>query len=345
MTIINFSKPLLFPPQPEKWASNNSFNSVALQNGTAEQVAFVFQAPKTGTIDKLGFRVGTMSTGTSTCDVRLETLNTTTGDPTGTLAGTNSNGNVNINSANTFYEVSLTAGVSVTRGDWLALVIAPSGTYNFQVSTYNGGGGGFPIPMRLTTSWGVSSTGALFVVGYSDGTYPDMMFNNPYSATSNEAFNSNSTPNNRGMRFTMPFNCKCEGIWAWTDQDANCYFTLYESDGFTIKKEMLHFTNTPKSGNAFLTSGLFDAKVDLIKDQSYFAVIRPATTSNVGLQRANYSNGDYRPFSWITGATSKDPTEVADWTIDNTLYYFCGLVISDIEFTGGGGGSNSISFI
>ena len=55
-----------------------------------EQAAGVFQAPFTGTIDKVIFATGTVATG-GTVDVRLETVSIANGDPTGTLLGTNSN--------------------------------------------------------------------------------------------------------------------------------------------------------------------------------------------------------------------------------------------------------------
>jgi len=60
-------------------------------DAAGEKVAFIFEAPKTGTIDRLLFRTLGVTSG-ATVDVRLETIDASNGHPSGTLWGTDTNG-------------------------------------------------------------------------------------------------------------------------------------------------------------------------------------------------------------------------------------------------------------
>jgi hypothetical protein len=66
---------------PSPWgmpSSGATFDYVTLS--VSDKCAYVFRAPKSGTISKVGFRTGTVGTG-GTVDVRLETVSATDGNP------------------------------------------------------------------------------------------------------------------------------------------------------------------------------------------------------------------------------------------------------------------------
>ena len=82
---------LAIPVPPNSGTSSTTFGTPMLLNAASEEAAGVLYAPKTGTISKIGFLTGTVTTG-DTVDARMETVSAANGDPTGTLLGTNSNG-------------------------------------------------------------------------------------------------------------------------------------------------------------------------------------------------------------------------------------------------------------
>src|SRR5688572_2287311 len=59
-------------------------------DASGEKIGWVLQAAATGAIDAIWFRTGTVTTG-DTVDVRIETVDPSTGLPTGTLWSANTN--------------------------------------------------------------------------------------------------------------------------------------------------------------------------------------------------------------------------------------------------------------
>jgi hypothetical protein len=125
----------------------------------AGEYAYIFRAPKTGTITKVGFRTVTVITG-ATVDVRLETVSATDGHPTGSLVGTNANASQVIadTNDNVFFTVTLTAGASVTAGDVLAVVVVAPATGSLQEI----GPGGFSFELAESVDFFVIDPLILF---------------------------------------------------------------------------------------------------------------------------------------------------------------------------------------
>src|SRR6185295_5385053 len=126
--------------------SNNGF----LVNDDTDLAAFgAVTMPATGTLTGVQFQTGTITTGQNSCPIRVETMDATTGNPSGTLAYTNSNGTVDIASSDDNVALACTninsgTGVSVTYGDIVGITIGRSGgasTLNGTVFRYYGSGG------------------------------------------------------------------------------------------------------------------------------------------------------------------------------------------------------------
>jgi len=205
-----------------------TFNSYTL-DADGEKLAFIMHAPKTGTISKVCFRTGTVTTG-ATVDVRLETVDATTGDPTGTLLGTNSNGAQVIADANdnVFFTTALTTGVAVTKGDLMAVVIVvPTGANLALVDLADDSGSSGPIFPYSTqfaaAAWTKSATGSgiICALEYNDGSYAYQPLMWPLSATQTDTFNNSSSPDERGNKLSLPFPARVTGFWVWVDIDGD----------------------------------------------------------------------------------------------------------------------------
>jgi hypothetical protein len=111
----------LFMPKPVTTETAPGLASVLL-DADGEYAGCFIRAPLTGTITKIGFATRTVTTG-GDLDIRLETQDTSTGRPSGTLWGTNTNfvRTMLATDDNNFFEVTLTAGASVTKGNLIAI--------------------------------------------------------------------------------------------------------------------------------------------------------------------------------------------------------------------------------
>ena len=188
-----------------------------LIDGADEKTAYVVQAPKAGTIDRVCFRTGTVTTG-ETVDVRVETV-ATTGLPSGTLWATNTNASKVIGNADddTWFETTLTAGATVAKGDWFAVVVAMPGSTSGSIAITRGSP---TIGLRpycahfVAAAWIRRASAPIGAVRYSDGTYPAIPGVLPYGVNSgSQVFRSSTNPDERGNKITVPFACKVTGAW------------------------------------------------------------------------------------------------------------------------------------
>lgn len=104
-----------------------SFNSLSVDNTSIDVVASVFQAPKAGTITKLGYGLNSV-TSPPVYDIRLETVTAATSTrkfpiPSGTLWAATTNKTFTPSGSDKFVWVTMTASATVALGDKLAVVI------------------------------------------------------------------------------------------------------------------------------------------------------------------------------------------------------------------------------
>jgi hypothetical protein len=312
-------------------------------DANSEATAFVFQAPKTGTIDRVGFRTATVTTG-DTVTVSLQAVDASTGNPTGTLFGTNTSGTQVISASddNVWFEVTLTAGASVTRGDVLALVVAlPSSgsTGNMQITraqtpflTQ------FPYGSNFTGgSWAKTTQGAgCGALRYSDTTWPYTlgMFpiasgNGPFGQSN--SFSSSSTPDERGSKITMPFPCKVTGSWARASGTTAGDFTmkLYDASNTLLASKTFDGDYNPVAGGVVWY--LFDTEVTLAAGDVVRITKLPTTTTATTIQDMTYPTG--LASASPLGATHVHTfrTDAGSWTDVTDKSTLCGLILSALD--------------
>jgi hypothetical protein len=285
---------LIIPQYYERGGAANFTNTTL--DAAGETYALVFQAPKTGTIDRIGFRTGTVTTG-NTVDVRLETVSATTGDPSGSLVAVGANAAVAIADGddNVWKEATLTTPCAVTRGTlYAACVVVPAST-NLQIASLGTvadwiGGWNFPYEDSfLAGAWAKGANSPTFNVRYTDGTYP-VLGNLPVSAIAATTFNSDSSPDERGLYFTLPFPARLSGAMLNAAFVGGSTLTVYDSDGSTVLTSLTidadHIRTTSPGPGRYL----FPSAVELDKDEAYRLTVLPASTSDNTLTHLTVSS-------------------------------------------------------
>lgn len=351
MTMISVSS-LQIPSIPfgltSSWTTLNSSNL----NASGVKFASILQAPKTGSIRKIHFRVGGVTTATDT-DVRIETVDPATGEASGTLWGTNTNVTVlqaSITSNTWIVSPALTADASVTQGDTFAVVLAPTGTPSYIVTCIGGASAAFRFPyvsFYNGTSW-IKESSLLPSVGieYSDGSFADMPQVIPLSATPNvHAFNSGSTPDERALKFKLPVPVKVCGAWVADDLDGDGDLVLYDSDGTTA----LQTKSLDKDVRQGTTTGVhlvrFPGSQLLLANTFYRLSIKPTSATSLTVYSIDVNSAAL--FDQMPGGQNfhySERTDAGAWTDTTTRRLFMGLMIDGVD-DGSGGGSTTNVFI
>jgi hypothetical protein len=323
-----------------------------LIDAASESVAFVMPTPKAGDISHVGFRTGTVTTG-ATLDIRAETVDPTTGDPTGTLVAVGASATQVVGAAddNTWFTVALTTAPTVTKGPLIAVVVAnPStsfGNMSIAVNDASPLKNAFPYTTWFAGgSWTKNERPPLCSLEYSDGSYEPIPGVYPFSALASEAFNSASTPDERGIIFQVPWKMRVTGFWLdGTLRTAASIVKLYDSDGSTVllsrtidEDQMYQVSNSPHrflfdTGNSPTHTEVLDINTN------YRLTLTPTTTTSVNL--GTFSTDTVAIMDTFDGAREVHATERTDagaWTETTTKRYFIGVIPDQLDDGAGGGG-------
>lgn len=358
MTYQYFNQPLMYGLNGGVPNGITSISgSSSLIDAADEKFAMVCRVPKTGTISAVSFLTGTVTTG-ATVDVRLETVDATTGHPTGTLVGTNTNASLTIvdTDDNKWFEVNLTAGASVTEGDVVAVVIAnPSSSYGNMNFKYTYAPGYNPYPNYLiymdlyTGSWAKNgSYDPILSLKYSDGSYPILPGSVPISGVGTDT----SAGYSSGSAFTIPFDCKICGFWGYITA-ASTYDATIKLVGSDYKKSdstgLIKTVTIDKDiiSSSNLSFSQFFSEISLTAGTKY-RIVRESTYN----WSVNYGSfNDSGVFTGFGGdnfymTRANNPTQDSDWTnynnaTDGYRMAVLGPIISAIDIPAGGGGAYS----
>lgn len=320
-------------------------------DATGEKAAFVLAAPKTGSIRKLSFRTNTVTTPTDT-DLRLESVSATTGNPSGTLFGTNTNVTVASASitANSWITGTLTADASVTKGELVAIVIAPSGSPNYTVAIASviNLAERLPYPALYTTSWAKNSAsaGCVCAFEYSDGSYAFTPWVFPYSAfTTHSSISTSSTPDEIALKFKMAAPVRVCGAWLLADLDGNADIVLYDSDGSTA----LQTVSLDKDQRAVTSAGMlyitFPASQSLSANTYYRLAYKPSTVTGGAVYSGDVASAAI--FDQMEGGQNfhySQRTDAGAWSDTTTRRPFMGLILDGID-DGAGSGGGGVAWI
>lgn len=253
MSLVNFGP--IFYPNLGTNIEGATLNTSFTLDAAGEKNAVVFRVPKSGTLNRVGFRTGTVTTGDtlriSFQDVAADGFPDEVVDQYVDQAILSTDDNLS------FFVGPLThdgtAGGTkrtVTRGDWLAIVLEyPSYVAgNLQLFHFNTTSGrrisvNAVIRTKLAGVWARSGTVPRVILEYSDGSYGHILGVqadvNTFPASA--SYNSSSSPNEYGNVIQVPAQCRASGIWWYgnTSVDNTTFtqdfeLTLYAADGSTV---------------------------------------------------------------------------------------------------------------
>ena len=351
MTLQDLEGTILYP-QPI--AANNILftdGSKLDLDAADDRGACVFQVPKDGNIDAIGFRTEIVTTAPGAdMDVRLETVDPATGEPTGTLADTNTNGAQTVTDVNnTWYLTALTASYAATMGEYLAVVIVnPSNPDHGDVQITT-----MPLDQNARIPYVIHETGGtwtkhfhcpMFAIRYDDASYPHIHRVWPYENDAQDIYGSDDAPTYRGNRFQLPFPAKVTGVWYQIDTDGAFEIILYDSDGSTPLGTFAVSNLIRNLTTAALNYFTFSSTITLAKDVDYRIIARPTTTTDIRMDRMIMNAA--AQVGAISGGTKwikTTATTPGSWTDVDTERFMIGLQISALpDDAGGGGGSRNV---
>lgn len=315
-------------------ASAPSFTANAL-NASGIKFAMILQAPKTGSIRKIHFRTGTVTTATDT-DVRVETVDGATGDPSGTLFGTTTNATVLAASitANAWVtSPALTADAAVTQGDLLAIVLAPTGTPNYQVNGMTVGTSGVRLPyLDLGTTY-TKVTSNLPVVGleYSDGSFAAIAQVWPINAINTHTYNNGSTPDEYALKFQLPVGARLAGVWLWADTDGDFDLVLYDNSSTALLTKSFDKDNRQGTGIGFHFLR-FGGSQAISANTTYQLAIKPTTATSLTIYSFDVNSAAL--LDQLSGGQNfnhSTRTDAGAWTDTATRRLFIGLMLDGID--------------
>jgi hypothetical protein len=326
---------------------------------TGDYVALICQAEEAATITRVSGYVQSRTGAPGTTRVGIQSVNTTTGLPTGTWLGF-----VDLATNATNFPVTLpkewtlTTNATLTRGQYYAIVVAAqSGTWGsgdqMQLYSVQGTGVGpslaaFPyVHDVINGTTGTKTTTAILpCLGCGTSTTQYRIAHKPANIGS---WNSGSTPNQRGMKFNLPASTvssfQIAGVrMAIGPTSSASTWDLNLTDASNTILQSRSFTNQ----EAFNTASLFIR--DYYFSTSTLATLSPNTDYRIAIQATNATLGcaTYIELTsdtacsnaFIPGGTYHLTTRTGTgaWTDTTTAWMPMQLIIDDLTVTGGSGG-------
>lgn len=337
-----FSLPIFFHNELScsAYIPNSGTWSVSiLLDAAGEKAAFITKAPKMGNIAKIHFRTGTVTTATDT-DVRVETVDIATGDPSGTLWGTNTNVIVPASSitSNNWIVATLTSPASVNKGDIFAITIAPTGTPNYNILRYDTISSNFPYVDHYTTLWTKSNRLPILILEYSDGYMSTCEVGGALPSRQVRSFNANSTPDEVGNKFFLPFKYRLVGVSYHVEfLNGNPSIRVYV--GSTPYESIPIYPGVEASTSPYYQTHLLTTPIVVDPNTTIRVTVTTDSTSTAAVETSYISISSHiDAFPFGTSITTTQRTDGGTFTDVNTSREFCTILIDQLD-DGSGGGS------
>lgn len=263
-------------------------------DANGEYIALIFKAPKTGNLDRFDAMVGITNSPDNGLRFSFQTVDASTGLPTGTILGATNNALVT-------YAHTVTAGwkstnfgevASVTKGDVIACVVdIPSYTVSDNIQILRTGYGTNRVPIF---PYGISNAAAkeptylpIISPHYTDGYFQvSSHYMHGADTIAQATMNTGTSPDEAGMAFTVPGACEVRAfqIEMSVAAGANFEVRLLDTDGTTeITKATFDGDQTGQTAEGQVC-GVFDGAGILPTAGTYRIVVKPTTANSVALR-------------------------------------------------------------
>ncbi len=343
MTLQTLSRPMYWPDLSRVSAAAAPANDVAMTSA-GHYACIVLRAYRAMIITHFGF-LPQAATGSPTATLTLETVDATTGLPTGTLwnaAGGGSTVTTGTLTAAAWSLSALTASATFVAGDVFAAKIAmASGTTltNARLGSY--------LQPSSTNPYIVNNTGApakavtiakCMALGESSTSFVPFDGMMPVSAASSTAFN-NTNAAKRGVRFQVPFACRVVGMRIFLNTGNGDFNALIMNDAGTdlgstsiaVDKDQT-FANAGGSHDIMFTTAAV-----LVPGIWYRLAIEPSSATNTVSYTFTLPTADYR--SAMPGGLNYTYAALASGSWDDTqttLVQVMDLIIDQLDDGAGG---------
>lgn len=332
-----------------------NFTSAVTMDAADEGFASIITIPKTGTLTQVCVRTESVTIADDVL-LRIETVDSSTGFPTGTLAYTDATGTlslVNTDGSKVFWvDVNGGKGVTVTAGNVVAVLFKISyidGNLNLRAvdtlfsPSYIDGTSceAFPYISSYTAkAWTNLGRTPCMALAYSDGVVIPNGCTIPHIMT-NFSTNTSSNPRIVGNKINLPYAVTCTGAWVANSMSRDFYIKLYGSDGAT-ELGSISVTGAQRGANleGVLAEYYFSSPINLLANTDYRIAVVPRSSSNMINTRINLTNStsfaamDALPLGSgcvYTYTTISTPTGTGDWTTDITKRMLIGIYVSEID--------------
>ena len=327
--------------------STNTYGTTL--DAAGEFCGAVIQIPKDGNLTKIGFRTGTV-TVSDAIEVRVETVDPTTGRPTGILIHADAYGIQVSVSANTTYWVELQDPVAVTKSYVPIAVVVKFNSYvagnliilhglTFQSSSV------MILPYIFHYIGSTLFSNNLFAApnfGLEyDGVIEPLAGAFPAIASGAQSWGKNDNPDRHGLALSFPYSCEVIGIFFLIDLDGGTEIEFYDSDGITIiPKGTIVLDKDIKGSTAGVMSIItLTTPIELAKNETYRVVLHPTSTTNISLAHLDVTNdGAVEAMNAIDGGVdwyytscNSPPTNITDWTNLLTRRPLMGFLINQLD--------------
>lgn len=308
--------------------------------------AYICQAPVTDTIDLIQFWTGT-NTVVGNVDVRIETVDGTTGNPSGTLKTVGGNVTVALDGTTSKqYTATFGTPVSVTKGDIIAFVFRNPGASPPTFQLRSSGeiiAKEFPYADRqISGVWTKSASDLALAIHTTSNGYVELNSGHPIAAgsapSSSVAFGSGSSPNRWANRFVAPANLSVSGCWMLATPSTTSDFIveLYDANN-NVLASYTHDATDLQGGNAIFFFE-FTTTVLITQGQIYRISVRATTANTMTIDYIPYANALYLGSAAQNGNFYKSTSpNGSTWTDDNTMLAFIGIICDGINPTPVGG--------
>lgn len=293
--------------------------SVRTLDAAGEKQAWIFQAPVTGTLSEIDYYINAV-TSSGDLDVRIETVSATDGNPTGTLAGTNTNLSATISTTGA-KTATLTAGASLTRGTYYAVVFTrTSGNYDLRMVDFTS-----TTDYRTTTlsygryhngtSWSAQNAvdsrnfAPCVALKWNDGNYYWVPGSYPIQSLTNVDFNNTSTDRERGIRIIPRVPMRVAGWFANVSlMGVNADVVLANSGGTAIGT----YSGDKDYGSSYgagtnynhMRQGFFAETPSLTAGSTYYLTIKPTSATSTRVTDALVMDtGEINQWNMLSGGT------------------------------------------
>lgn len=332
-----------------KW-SDSGYSSATI-DALGEYYAVVMRAPKTGTIDRVHFRSGSVTSNGDGLRIRIETVDLTTGLPSGTLVSGSSEVTHTTTTANAWNRGPTGMAAAVTRGDLIAIKFASPGSG----TTFNGviqrrhGGSLFPITNSsgLTYPYGVDALPtatkasgmvgwALIALEYNDDTTPNIEGCTPVSSGTSTTFSSGSTPDERAARFSLPIPMRVTHLMAAVDSDGDFDLVLYDASSSVLASVSVD-ADADSSTSVHAHCHQLATPVELDANTVYRLAVKPTSATSITTMHSTLdtSTGGTRIREAYTGTDQNwklsTRTDAGSWTDTDDAFMHVGVLADMLD--------------